>query len=280
MKNYSQKILITGSDGQLGHALSSRALPNVIACNRANLDITNPDSIQQAISTHSPNLIINTAAYTAVDAAENDKDRAMLINHQGAKLLAQACDKNQITLLHLSTDYVFDGSQSSAYKEDDLTNPINIYGESKLSGEEAIRKYCEKHLILRISAVFSEHGNNFMKTIMRLACERKELNIVSDQITCPTHADHIANVIYSLTANLHTYGTFHYCDLPSSSWYEFANAIINQARKRSTLTVEKINPIPTENYPTPAKRPAFSVLSCSKLQKVYGIKQANYKEKL
>ena len=229
MRN-SPKILITGSDGQVGSALRAHVAAknfHLIACNRENMDITNPVSIQQAISQFSPDIIINTAAYTAVDKAETHIEEVMQVNHIGTEHLAIACKRNNIPLIHLSTDYVFDGSNTLPYRENDTANPINVYGKSKWLGEQSIREHCEQHIILRVSGVFSEYGNNFMKTILRLANERKELNIIADQITCPTYASHIANVIYSLIPNLHTWGTYHYCDAPAVSWHEFLLPLFN-----------------------------------------------------
>jgi dTDP-4-dehydrorhamnose reductase len=275
MKNYLPKLLITGSDGQVGNALRSHENSHhfqIIPCNRELMDITHPDVIEQAIAKFSPDIIVNTAAYTAVDKAENDVDKAMLINHSGARHLATACKKHHIPLIHLSTDYIFDGEKSSPYLEDDAVKPINIYGESKWLGEQAVREQCEKYIILRVSAVFSKYGNNFLKTMLRLGNERKELNVVADQITSPTYAGNIATVIYSLAGNLKNWGTYHYCDAPLASWHQFASAII----KNANLPVEKINAITTAEYPTPAKRPAYSVLNCSKLKRDYGIHQADW----
>lgn len=289
MKNYSLKernlkhapnVLITGSDGQLGNAL--RAHPavgefQITACGRSNMDITSAASINNAILQFSPDFIINTAAYTAVDKAEKEAELAMSINHIGAKYLAIACKKNQIPLIHLSTDYIFDGTKTSPYLEDDAATPVNLYGESKWLGEQAVREQCEQHIILRVSGVFSEYGSNFMKTILRLAAERKELNIVADQITCPTYAGNIASVIYSIIKKqTHKWGTYHYCDSPPVSWHQFADAIIHQAKPHHALIVEKINAITTAEYPTLAKRPAYSVLDCSKIKKEYGIQQTEW----
>ena len=274
MTNYSRKILITGSDGQIGNALRAHADAKkfqVIACNRNQMDITEMSAIEKAIAAFSPDMIINTAAYTAVDKAESESELAHLINHQGAKNLAIACNKNKIPLIHLSTDYIFDGEKSSPYLESDNANPINVYGESKWLGEEAIREYCDQHIILRVSGVFSEYGNNFYKTMLRLVNEKKELKIVSDQITCPTYAGNIAGVIYSMIADLKKYGTWHYCDFPAVSWHQFATEITSD---------EKIKKISTEEYKSAAKRPAYSVLDCNKLKNDFGIIQNEWREAL
>jgi dTDP-4-dehydrorhamnose reductase len=279
MKSYFPKILITGCNGQIGSALESHPHADnfhVIACDRTALDITQPISIHDAITQFTPDIIINTAAYTAVDKAESDEEAAMLINHLGAKNLAMACTQHHIPLIHLSTDYIFDGNKSSPYLEHDTANPLNVYGKSKWLGEQAVREHCREHIILRVSAVFSEYGRNFMQTVLRLGSERKELNIVADQMTCPTYAGNIAGVIYTLCENLKSFGTYHYCDAPSASWHEFASAIIEKA----ALPVEKIHAITTSEYKTPAKRPLYSVLDCSKLKLDYGIQQAEWMQEI
>lgn len=274
------KILITGGQGQIAQALCQHTRAKEVqltACSRSNLDITSPPSIEQAISQFSPDFIINTAAYTAVDKAENERERALQVNHLGTQHLAAACRHHQIPLIHLSTDYVFDGTARSAYHEDDLTNPVNHYGYSKWLGEQAIREICDQYIILRVSGVFSEYATNFFKTILNLATDRNELRVVADQITCPTYAGHIADVIYSLIAQPPQWGTYHYCDAPAVSWHEFASTIIQEARHYRTLQIQTIHAIPSTEYPTAAKRPAYSVLSCTKIEKNYGIKQAEWK---
>jgi len=279
MKNYLRNILITGSDGQLGNALRAHAGASdfhITACNRDNMNITDMDSIHKAITQFAPDVIINTAAYTAVDKAEKEINQALSVNHLGTQYLAQACAKHKIPLIHVSTDYVFDGTKTSPYLEEDAVNPVNLYGESKYLGEQAVREYCEQYIILRVSGVFSEYGHNFAKTILRLASERTELNIVADQFTCPTYAGNIASVIYSLIKQPLISGIYHYCDNPPVSWHEFATAIIQQAKEQRTLLVEKINAITTAEYPTLAKRPVYSVLDCNKIKRDYGITQAEW----
>ncbi len=279
MKAYLPKILITGCDGQLGTALQNDIGQNnydIIAASRSTMDITDMVSITDAIAHFTPDIIINTAAYTAVDKAESAEVECMRINHVGAQNIAIACQTNKIPLIHVSTDYVFDGSKHQPIAEDEIANPINIYGKSKWLGEEAIRKHTEEYIILRVSGVFSEYGNNFLKTMLRLAAERDELSLVSDQITCPTYAGNIAKVIYSLAKNLDKWGTYHYCDSPPVSWYEFANSIINTAKQHTALRVQNVKPIKASEYVTAAKRPAYSVLECSKINIDYGISQADW----
>lgn len=277
------KIIITGCKGQIGTALMQHRLAKkftIIHCDRKQLDITHPLSIQHAIHHYQPDIIINTAAFTAVDAAEHNKIDVISTNDHGVRNLAVACHDHQVLLLHLSTDYVFNGQKTTPYDEEDTPAPLNIYGESKLAGEEIIRTTLPQHIILRVSSVFSATGNNFLKTMVRLAHVRDELTIVSDQIICPTHADHIAAVIYSLLKNPHTFGTYHYCDKAPTSWYEFADTIIQTARDLCSLKVKKIRAIGTHDYQTPAKRPLYSVLSCNKIKKDYDIHQADWSHTL
>ena len=278
MTTYS-KLLITGANGQLAHALRTHpdaSLFSITACTREECDITSVASVSRAIQHYSPDIIINCAAYTAVDKAETDQHNAMMVNHLGVQNLAVACQKNKIFLLHVSTDYVFDGLKQAGYVETDQTNPINIYGESKYLGENAIREQCENHVILRVSGVVSEFGHNFVKTILRLAREKEELRIVRDQITCPTSANDIATTIYALAKNPSHTGTYHFCSTPPVSWHEFAAAIVEKARQHISLVVKIVSPISTSDYPTPAKRPPHSVLNCDKIKNDYGISQPNW----
>lgn len=279
MKTYLPNILITGGHGQLGTVLSQHLIAKqfpVIIASRDILDITDCNAIQHAITTYSPDIIINSAAYTAVDKAENEIEQVLRINHLGAQHIARACAKNQIPLLHISTDYIFDGTKSLPYIEADAANPINVYGKSKWLGEEAVREECEQHIILRVSAVFSEYGHNFLKSILRLATERNELNIVADQFTCPTYAGHIADAITQIIPQLSSWGTYHYCDATPVSWHQFATAIINAAKSYQPLRVKSINSITTAEYPTLAKRPAYSVLACEKINNHFGVNQAEW----
>jgi dTDP-4-dehydrorhamnose reductase len=280
MHNYSPKILITGSDGQLGMALRhhtrAQSLP-ITACTRHELDITDAASIHKAIERFQPDVIINTAAYTAVDKAEQEIEQALRVNHLGVRHLAMACAEHQIFLIHISTDYVFDGTVQTAHLESDPTHPVNRYGESKCLGEQAIGEHCPQHIILRVSGVFSQYGSNFLKTILRLANEKKELHIVSDQIICPTAAHDIASAIFTLASQpLHT-GTYHYSSAQAVSWHQFACAIIAEAKQYHSLYVEEVKAITTAEYPTAAKRPAYSVLDCSKIKKDYQIMQPDWR---
>ncbi len=274
MKNYLPKLLITGGHGQLAMALRNHVVANqfdFILCSHEQMDITQPTSIENAISRYHPDIIINTAAYTAVDKAESEVDAAMQTNYFGAKNIAIACHKNHIPLLHISTAYVFDGHQSLPYRENDIAKPLSIYGESKWLGEEAVRQYHSQHIILRVTSVFSEYRHNFLKSMLMLAQQKKEMQIVVDQITTPTYAGDIAGVILHMATQLTHYGTYHYCNMPPVSWHAFANAIINEAKCHRLLSVENVKPITTAEYQTAAKRPFNSVMNCDKIKKDYDI---------
>lgn len=274
MSNYLRKILITGGNGQLAHAIRNAASAKdyqLAFCSHTEMDIADAAACRKMIDAFTPDIIVNTAAYTAVDKAEQEIDLALRANHIGAQNLAVICRKSQIPFIHISTDYVFDGTSGKPYHELDAANPVNMYGKSKWLGEEAVREQCEQAIILRVSGVFSEYGNNFLRTMLRLAQEKKELRIVADQITCPTYAGDIAQAIFSLAKSLSHWGTYHFCNSNPVSWHQFALAIINEARQHKNLSVEEVKAITTAEYPTAAKRPAYSVLDCSKISRDYGI---------
>lgn len=276
MKNYFPKLLITGGMGQLANALfhhSDAKSFKIIACSREQLDICNQQTIAAALKEFSPDIIINTAAYTAVDKAEQERNRASVVNFLGAKNLAMACQEHHIPLIHLSTDYIFDGVNTSPYTEKHSANPINFYGETKWLGEEMVRKYCEQHIILRVSGVFSEYGNNFLKTILRLTQEKNKLRVVSDQITCPTYAGDIASAIFEIAKQFRNPGTYHFASQAPTSWHGFATAIIEAAKLQ-----HEIEAISTAEYPTAAQRPTHSVLDCQKIAETFGIFQPSWRD--
>lgn len=280
------KILVSGAQGQVGRELVSVAESqgyDVIAAARAELDITNADNVNSLFKQHKPDIVINAAAYTAVDKSETEQEMAYAINRDGAKNLALACHKYAIPLLHISTDYVFNGDKSEAYKEDDDVSPLGIYGESKWQGEQAIRDNHQKSLILRVAWVFGAQGNNFVKTMLRLANERDELNVVADQYGGPSPASDIALALIKLVDlykqnNDLDWGTYHFCGTPKTTWYDFANEIFNQANKIELLNKKiTVNAITTEQYPTPAKRPQNSMLDCSKIKETFGIDMPDWR---
>jgi dTDP-4-dehydrorhamnose reductase len=278
-------ILVTGANGQLGKCLQFFAdkFPqlNLIFLDSKALDITKFESCQAAFNLYKPTFCINTAAYTAVDLAETEQHQADLVNHIGVENLAKVSKAYETTIIHVSTDYVFDGSQSSAYKESDQTNPISVYGKTKLLGEISLANHWHKHLIVRTSWVYSNVGKNFYLSMLNLAKIRPELNIVNDQIGSPTNAYELANallkIVCFLTKNqdFNNYGLYHYTQKGSCSWYEFAIEIF----KRNNVQV-KVNPIPTAAYPTPAKRPAFSLLDVSKIESTFELNILNWQDAL
>lgn len=276
------KVLLTGANGQLGQCFQDR-LPDgweVWATDTSELDITNKDLVLAAVNKYKPDVIVNAAAYTAVDKAENDIETARLVNKNGPENLAIAARINGAILVHVSTDYVFDGSASIPYTECDDTNPLGVYGLTKLEGEVAVANVLPSAIILRTAWVFSEYGNNFVKTMLRLAKDRDSLGIVSDQRGCPTYAGDIANAIILLVQNNSDGGIFHFCGDEEVSWSEFAQAIFDTAVKAGILSQPPIiNGLTTEQYPTPAKRPAYSTLNCSKIAG-YGITTSQWRKAL
>ncbi|MCC9661803.1 dTDP-4-dehydrorhamnose reductase [Pseudoalteromonas sp. MB41] len=262
------KALIIGKNGQVAWELQQTCPSNINAkaFGRENIDITNPTSIETVIKVFQPAVIINAAAYTAVDKAESDKDNAYLINATAVEHLAKAAHKHSIRFIHISTDFVFDGCKNTPYSVDDIPNPINVYGASKLVGEQAITKYCpENSAIVRTSWVYSNHGNNFVKTMLRLMVEKDELNVVNDQIGSPTNAKGLAQFLWQLVEQENLEPIYHYSDLGVASWYDFAVAIQEIAYEAGKLENKiSIKPISSNSYPTPAKRPVFSLMQHSK----------------
>jgi dTDP-4-dehydrorhamnose reductase len=264
------RILVTGANGQLGRELQALApaFPqfDFLFFDRATLSIADPDAINTFFAREQPAYCINCAAYTAVDKAESEKESAFLINADAVGYLATACRNTGARLIHISTDYVFDGLSETPLREEDPTNPINTYGASKLEGErQALQHYAEGTLIIRTSWVYSEFGNNFVRTMIRLMKERPSINVVSDQVGSPTYAADLASaILHILTAPSFIPGLYHYSNEGRISWYEFALAI-----REGIGSTCKVNPIPTAQYPTPAKRPRFSLLDKSLISATY-----------
>jgi dTDP-4-dehydrorhamnose reductase len=259
-------VLVTGSNGQLGKCLQdvSQSSINInwIFKSSNELDITDDVSIANVFKKNKIDYVVNCAAYTAVDKAESEPEKAFLVNAEGVRLLANACKINNAALIHISTDFVFDGKKNTPYLETDLTNPINVYGASKLKGEQYIQKILDKYYIIRTSWVYSEYGNNFVKTMLRLASERDEISVVNDQIGSPTYAGDLAQCIKRIIGlKPLEYGIYHYSNKGGISWHEFARGIFYQKGVDITL-----NPIYTSEYVTAAKRPKYSVLDSSKMQ--------------
>ena len=275
-------VLVTGANGQLGQSIQfiANQYPNVqfIYTDYQELDITNFESCHTVFAKYKPQFCINTAAYTAVDKAESEAEKAHLINVIGPENLAKVCKEYNTILLHISTDFIFDGTSTSlsmtnGYKETDIPNPQSVYGQTKLDGEIAIQKNWEKHFIVRTSWVYSQFANNFMKTMLRLASERESLSVVSDQIGTPTNAVDLAYVLIKIIVSCHAelvsasnYGIYNFSNEGQCSWYDFAKEIFHQKGVSIVL-----KPIPTSAYPTPAKRPAYSVLDKTKIKRTFGV---------
>ncbi len=267
-------LLLLGSEGQLGQEVRKLAASHglsLTAFNRRQLDVTEAAAVKQAVE-RGYATVINAAAYTAVDKAESEEALAMAVNRDGAAHLAEACRDSGAALIHLSTDYVFDGSKGCAYIEDDPANPLSVYGRSKLAGEEAVRAALPAHVILRTSWVFGAWGTNFVKTMLRLGGEREELSIVADQYCCPTPAAALAEAVLAVAGRLapETYGTYHCAGAERTSWYDFAHAIFIGQQGLNGRKGPKLRPIATADYPTAARRPQDSTLDSSLFQATFG----------
>lgn len=273
-------LLVTGSSGQLGQCLKQLLLSATdISCYfaaREDLDITNSDELQRFFSDHNFDYCINTAAYTNVEKAESEQKEAFLINAEGAYSLAKACKKHNVVLLHISTDYVFDGMAKTPYQEQDPTNPLNVYGASKLKGEQHIVDTWKKHFIIRTSWLYSQYGQNFLNSMLQFAKQKKALTITTQQKGTPTNANDLAQVLVTIikTGNAR-YGVYHFSNQGEATWYDFAKAIF-----KATGEIDTVNLAKTEHYATFAKRPAYSVLNCNKLKDTLGITYRNWEDSL
>ncbi|KES18801.1 dTDP-4-dehydrorhamnose reductase [Gilliamella apicola SCGC AB-598-I20] len=276
------KVLLTGTQGQLGHCFRDIFPSNwkLIALNHLQFDITDYSVVDRLLTIYKPEIIVNTAAYTAVDNAEIEQELAYNVNVLGSKNIAIASNKHNVRLFHISTDYVFDGNKKTPYLETDFTNPINIYGKTKRDGELVILENDPSAIIIRTSWLFSEYNNNFVKTMLKLAIEKNEITIVDDQLGNPTYAGDLAKAILDLFKKEIDGGIYHYCGNVSTTWYLFAKEIFDIALKQGLLShIPKISPIHSKDYNTKASRPLFSVLSTKKLGK-YGIKNSDWQKKL
>jgi dTDP-4-dehydrorhamnose reductase len=278
----SANVLVFGANGQVGRALTAHTASLGFA--HADIDICNVTAVDRVVRAHPGATVVNAAAYTAVDRAESEPREAVRVNTKGAANLARAAASAGAPLIHISTDYVFDGSKQSPYREDDPIAPLGIYGLSKAKSEEAVRRACPQHVILRTSWVYSPHGTNFVRTMLRLAGERSELQIVDDQIGCPTAAADIADAISAIVAafrqpGFEPWGIYHYCGKDTVTWFSFANLIFELASVYGQ-NKPRLVPIPTASYPTPARRPAYSVLSTDKIESTFGIRPRPLRESL
>lgn len=287
-------VLLFGGNGQVGHELrrSLRPLGDVVVTTRSGelpegvrcevADFDRPDGLAELVERMAPAIVVNAAAYTAVDKAEDDADAAFRTNAEAPGVLARACATRGIPFVHYSTDYVFDGQGSRPYREDDPTAPLGVYGASKLAGEDAVRSAGGRHLILRTAWVYGRHGHNFMKTMLRLGADRDELRVVADQIGTPTPAPLIADVTTELLGLQDApSGTFHLTPRGQTSWHGFAEAIFEEALAHGLISrVPKVTPIATSDYPTPARRPAYSCLDTGKVEACLGRALPDWRESL
>jgi dTDP-4-dehydrorhamnose reductase len=284
------KILLTGKDGQVGFALHKKlaSLGEVVATNRHELDLGNPEAIKTFIDKIQPDIIINAAAYTQVDKAESEKLLTHQINAVAPQVLTEQASELHIPIIHFSTDYVFDGLKHESYLETDQANPQSVYGQSKWEGEEAIRHH-KKHIILRTSWVFGSHGQNFLKTILKLIQEKFSLNVVSDQMGTPTSSDLLANVTYNIVktilknTNFKDFGTYHVTSMGNIDWFHYACFIVEEAMRlglKTTMTSKDIKPISSDLYPTLAKRPTNSRLDTSKIKKTFMLELPHWEEEV
>jgi dTDP-4-dehydrorhamnose reductase len=280
------KLLVLGAGGQVGRELCRLAWPagyDVAAFDRAGVDITQSEAVVAAMARERPDIVINAAAYTAVDRAETERDAAWAGNCTGPANLARSCHEAGVPLVHLSTDYVFDGKKIGAYREDDPVNPLGVYGRSKEAGDRAVRGALVEHVILRTALVYSAHGGNFVKTMLRLAGERPVLRVVADQTGSPTSAADIAaalgTIVAQIAAGNTNWGTCHFAGGGAVSWHGFAEAIFALAAQwRGPPPL--VEAITTADYPTPARRPANSVLDCSRIGATFGIVPRPWREAL
>lgn len=265
-----ERILITGAKGQLGSSIREKLKLNkeCIFLSREELDLTNINNIYAVLSNYNPDIIINCAAYTAVDKAEDDRETAEMVNALAPAVIASYCSENNCRLIHISTDYVFNGYKTSPYYETDLPDPLNVYGLTKLKGEQLVTGNCEDAVIIRTSWVYSAYGNNFVKTMLRLMESKDSLNVVNDQHGTPCYAGDLAEAILHI-AGLDYWlpGIYHYSNAGATTWFEFAERIKQFAEKNVEL-----KPITSEFYPVKAKRPKYSVLSKEKIHAVYNLK--------
>ncbi len=277
----NRNIIVVGSRGMLGgevvESLRNAGL-RVVALNSSLVDITKREAVHSALcEIASPGLLINCAAYTAVDKAESEPEAAFAVNRDGPANLAGECERLGIPLIHISTDYVFNGKSGQPYREEDAADPINVYGRSKWEGEEAVKSRLDRHITVRTSWLYGSRGSNFVKTILRLGREREELKVVSDQFGCPTWTCDLAGCLVRIAGRALSspqkvpWGVYHFCGEGVTTWYSFASAILDNARQREKSRIAKVSPVPSSAYPTVAARPQNSALCCGKIRASFTI---------
>jgi dTDP-4-dehydrorhamnose reductase len=278
------RVTIIGTSGQLATELRRRPRrPSLELADAEKVDVSEAGAVAELLDRQKPHLVINASAYTAVDRAESERERAFAVNEQGPHHLARWCAAHGAVLLHVSTDYVFDGEKPGAYVETDRTGPLGVYGASKLAGERAIEALLPQHVILRTSWVFSAHGQNFVKTMLRLARERDELRVVADQHGRPTAAADLADALWHVASEVDAarakWGTFHFANAGATTWHGFAEAAITE-QARFTNRRPRVTPISTADYPTPTRRPANSVLDTTRFAAAYAFAPRTWRESL
>ncbi len=278
------KLLVIGRSGQVAQALAAchgQEGQDVVTLGRPDVDLTKPETLLAAVQIHQPDVVVNAAAYTAVDQAESEQSQAFAVNESGAAHVAAACVQHGCPLIHISTDYVFDGTKSAPYCEKDPVAPLGIYGKSKFAGEQRVAETCPHHVILRTAWVHSPFGQNFIKTMLRLAKDRSELSVVNDQIGSPTYAPHLARAIISVASKIMSdpddvaWGTYHAAGSGEATWYEVAQKTFDVSSSLGGVSAN-VSPIPSSDYPTPAKRPANSRLDCENLKQCFAITMVNW----
>lgn len=282
------KLLIIGSKGQLGSELVIECKRNDFCCLAVDLpefDITDPSCVEKILTDFKPSIVINASAYTNVDQAESETEKAFSVNSIGPANLAVCCKKNRTPIIHVSTDYVFDGSKGQPYIESDPVSPLGVYGKSKAEGESKLRSILQHHIILRTSWLYGTYGNNFVKTMLRLGNKKEVISVVSDQYGCPTCAADLAEAAVDISKQIIlnakvAWGTYHYCGLGITTWYKFAKTIFEIASQYQNNKVPSIEAVTTAQYPARTKRPAFSALDCDLIKKHFGISTKPWRESL
>jgi dTDP-4-dehydrorhamnose reductase len=282
------KALVIGNLGMLARDLCEtleRQGHGVVGVDLPDLDITREDQVLACLRTTRPKTVINCAAFTNVDAAESEPALCHAVNREGALNIAKACSVHQVPMIHVSTDYVFDGSTSTPYEEDDAVAPLGVYGMSKWQGEEAVRSTISEHFIVRTAWLFGIHGRNFVKTILTLARTKAEIRVVADQEGCPTWTQDLAETLCRFVTQIEDncppiWGTYHYCGRGITNWHAFAETIIEVGRSKETLVTSRVVPITTAEYPTAAKRPQFSALECRKIEMALRVERPAWQDSL
>lgn len=282
------RILLAGDKGQLGRELSKKAEIQdfeVIGLDLPGFDLTNRIDVEKSVKQNKVSFVINTAAYTDVDKAESEPGLSFKVNCDGPAYLASVCCETGIPLIHISTDYVFDGKTKRPYVETDPVSPLGVYGRSKAAGEAEVRRHLKENIILRTSWLYGVYGKNFVKTMLRLGKENRVVKVVNDQQGCPTYAADLADAIVTILERYRReqqirWGTYHFCGSGTTTWYSFAGKVFDLAREKVNLSVEKVVPIKTEEFPTPAKRPVNSSLDCSLIAETFGIAPSYWEESL